>query len=238
MDRSPAPRADTSAEPADVTRPEPQPPAAGPPRSPVMTKRELLVAAGMVAAGALMTLALLTGRGVPSRAAAAAETSAAVTVSARPSGGSSVATPKWSDANRAVWVGARRTAVAYELEAENTVNIWMRTVRPLLVVRCAAARVEAFVVTHAPARIEPQTEDHTVSFAFDDGGQTEELWPDSEDHDALFAPDGAAFARQLTGARTLRFVFTPHNAPRATARFQVGGLEPLLARSAECGAGK
>ncbi len=201
-----------------------------------MTKREMLVAAGMVAGGALMTVALLTGRAGPAPSAEAAGAPAVAAASAPRSAAPANAAPRWSDANKRVWVGNQRRAIAYEVEADNTINVWMRAVRPSLVVRCARGRTEVFVVTEAAARIEPDTEDHTVSFAFNGGTETSELWPDSEEHDALFAPNGAAFARRLTAARTLRFAFTPHNAPRAIARFQIGGLEQKLAPAiSECG---
>lgn len=204
-----------------------------------MTRRELLAAAAMVAAGAFLTLVLVTGRAGPAPSAEAAGTPDAASASALRSEGPANVAARWSDANRRVWTGNQRRAVAYELEADNTINVWMRSVRPSLVVRCARGRTEVFVVTHAAATIEPRTEDHTVSFAFDAGDETSELWPDSEEHDALFAPDGAAFARRLTAARTLHFAFTPHNAPRATARFRVAGLDPLLApAAAECGSKK
>lgn len=200
---------------------------------PTITKREVVVATVMVAGGAFLTVALLAGRVAPSPAAAG-EPAAAPPASA--SRAEAVVAPKWSAANRAVWVGNRRRAVAYEVDAENTINVWMRTVRPSLVVRCIGGRTEVFVVTNAAARLEPQTEDHTVTFAFDAGAATTALWPDSEDHDALFAPDGAALARRLTAARTFRFTFTPHNAPPANARFHVAGLEPLLTPAAtDCG---
>jgi hypothetical protein len=64
----------------------------------------------------------------------------------------------------------------------------MNYVRPLLVVRCMK-KTEAFVYTGSALRIEPNTEDHTVSFRFDDEPARTERWPDSAEHDALFAPD-------------------------------------------------
>ena len=73
-------------------------------------------------------------------------------------------------------------------------------------------------------------------FAAISDGSARRPWPDSAGHDALFAPYGAAFARRLAAARTMRFRFTPHNPQPAVARFSVAGLEPLLAQAAkECG---
>jgi hypothetical protein len=213
------------------------PPASGaaPPPSSAITQRELLLAALAVSAGAVITFALLTAGSLPASDAAAAEVSTAQPSSLDPEDAPAVIRT-WSAANRAMWVGNRRNAVAYDVEADDTIGIWMRSVRPALVVRCAGGRTEVFVFTQTAAKIEPQTEDHTVTFSFDGAEAVTELWPDADDHDALFAPDGAAFARRLAGARTLRFGFTPHNAAPATATFQVAGLERALTTAGrECG---
>jgi hypothetical protein len=112
----------------------------------------------------------------------------------------------------------------------------MREVRPLLVVRCLPKTTEVFVFTQSAALIEAQTEDHTVVYSFDDEPETRELWPDAAEHDALFAPDGAAFAKRLMTARTLRFGFTPHNAAPVTAHFHVSGLRDMAEPAANnCG---
>ncbi len=125
--------------------------------------------------------------------------------------------------------------MAFELQANNRIHIWTRDVTPLLIVRCQGGQVEPFVYTQSAARMEVQDGDHTVRMAFDDGPEVTERWPDSDEHDALFAKDGTAFVHQLTTAQTLRFGFEPHNAPPAVARFDVGGLHELLGASKPCG---
>jgi hypothetical protein len=136
-------------------------------------------------------------------------------------------------------VGNRRKSAAFELPAENTVQIWLRSARPTLVVRCMAQSIQVFVVTESAMKIEPQTEDHTVTFSFDDEPNVTERWPDSEEHDALFAPDAPTIVDRLTRARTLRFGYTPHNAAPVVAHFSVSGLASLLEPVAkECGAQK
>ena len=104
----------------------------------------------------------------------------------------------------------------------------MNSVRPVLVVRCLAGKTDAFVFTETAARIEPQDENHTVALAFGAESAATERWPDSEDHDALFAPDGEAFVRRLGTARALRFGFTPHNASPVTAAFDLTGIDTVL----------
>jgi hypothetical protein len=142
--------------------------------------------------------------------------------------------PTWTDANADTWIGSERD-LAYEVAADKPVSVWMRSVRPVLVVRCANRVTDVFVFTDSAARIEGGTPDHTVRLQFDDGPEESQRWPDADRHDALFAPDGAALARRLAGVSTLRFGFTPHNAQPVMVRFQVAGLAPLLERAVKAG---
>jgi hypothetical protein len=145
-------------------------------------------------------------------------------------------TPKWRQVTGGRWTGGDKKSVAFELTANNRIHIWTRDVTPLLIVRCQGGQVEPFVYTQSAARMEPQDGDHTVRVAFDDGPEVTERWPDSDEHDALFAKDSAAFAQQLAAAQTLRFGFEPHNAPPTSARFDVSGITELLRGSAKpCG---
>ena len=164
-------------------------------------------------------------RSVPNRAPAAARTSAVATA----------AGPRWSEVTGGRWTGGDKKSAAFELPALNRIRIWTRDVTPVLVVRCHAGRVEPFVYTQSAARMEPQDGDHTVRLAFDDGAEVTERWPDSDEHDALFARDAAAFTAQLVSAQTLRFGFEPHNASPAVARFQVSGLGERLSAAKPCG---
>jgi hypothetical protein len=136
--------------------------------------------------------------------------------------------PVWSNANQARWVSNHPKSVAFELPAEHDVPVWMGRVHPLLVVRCLSHKADAFVFIDSPAGIEPEDENHTVHVAFDDDAESTERWLDSEEHDALFAPDGGAFARRLAHARTLQFAFTPQNAPAVTVRFNTKGFDALF----------
>jgi hypothetical protein len=200
-------------------------------------RRELLVTLIAVVGGGLITFALLSTRGPSAEVAAAHVEAPARKPSAQPGPPpASAATQKWGSGNRAHWLGNERHAAAFELPAENTVSIWMNQVRPMLVVRCAAKRTEVFVATGSAIMMEPETEDHTVTFRFDDEPERTERWPDSADHDALFTPDGPAFAQRLIAARTMRFGYTPHNASPVVARFEVSGLGELVeAFAKECG---
>jgi pyruvate/2-oxoglutarate dehydrogenase complex dihydrolipoamide acyltransferase (E2) component len=214
-----------------------------PPRQDVrrgIGRRELATGLAGMVGGGILIMVLLSGRGAaapeaaatpaptptPPRAAAAAAPSPAV---------SPTASPKWSS-NAAGWVGQERRSAAFELPAINKVQVWLRQVQPMLVVRCRSNSAEAFVFTQSAAKMEPQDGNHTVRVRFDSEPEITERWADSEEHDALFAPDGAAFARRLAAARTMQFGFTPHNANPVVASFDVSGLnEHLMTAARQCG---
>lgn len=199
-----------------------------------VTPREIFMATAAVLAGGVLTMALLVARGTEPASAASGGAPAAA-ASSRPAGTAVLPSYKnsWSTTNVRRWVAGRRT-FAVEVTAENRIAAWQRQVTPVLVVRCRSRRAEVFVFTGTPARIEPKTDDHTVRLAFDGGAEASERWTDSADHDALFAPDGAAFLSRLAGASTMAFGFTPHNAPPATAHFNVAGLKAHLEQTREC----
>ena len=204
-----------------------------------MTPRQLAIAGGGVMAAGILMFTILGSRGAASPESATVPApgrkAAPATAPARPKPVSAVAprasepAPHWSRVTDGRWVGTSRHSAAFEVSATDPIHVWMRDVTPVLVVRCEAGRTEAFVYTQSAAQMEPQDGDHTVSLAFDDGSATNQRWPDSAEHDALFARNGGDFTRQLAGARTFRFGFTPHNAGPATATFAVDGLEEMMA---------
>jgi hypothetical protein len=200
-----------------------------------MKRREMLVLACALAGAGLVTLAVLLARGGPSSAVAAATVVPAIRAQ-QPQPAVPIPTQAWSVEHQAYWTANKRHSDAFELPAENTVPIWFSQVRPLLVVRCSSKHAEVFVFTGSALKIEAGTEDHTVTFHFDDEQATTTRWPDSAEHDALFAPDGDAFVQRVLAARTLRFGYTPHNAEPAVAQFNVRGLGELIEPAAkDCG---
>lgn len=198
-----------------------------------LSGRQLMMIAGaMIGSGALM-IGVLSARGSETngaatrRSPAAAPASAAADVAPPPS-------PGWIE-NSATWTGTARRSVAFELAARNETQVWMRTVRPLLVVRCVDGRIDTFVFTDSPAAMEPQDEAHTVRLSLDGEDARTERWPDSSAHDALFAPSGEAFAAELEQARTFRFGYTPHNAAPVVATFDLIGLGTKIGSAKACG---
>src|SRR4051812_41034931 len=205
----PAPRsgdpqaAQADAEPAAVAASGTRERAAG-----KLSPRHMAMAgAGVVAAGVLVVITMgVRGSAAPSAPVAPAARPRAGTATpanakaATPPSRHLVQPPHWSRVNDGRWVGTSRHSAAFEVSAAGRIHVWTRDVTPVLVVRCDAGRTEAFVYTQSAARMEPQDGDHTVSVAFDEGSATSARWPDSAEHDALFARDGADFVRQLAAA--------------------------------------
>ena len=76
---------------------------------------------------------------------------------------------------------------------------------------------------------QPQrSSDGSRTVAFNEGSATVELWSDSLDKQALFAPDGAVLTRQIAGSHTMRFRFTPYNASPVVVQFDVKGFDKLI----------
>ena len=196
----------------------------------------ILAIAAAVAGGGMVTLLVMTSRPAAREESHAARSAPAVAVARATANAPAAPRPVWSSRNQTRWISNHRKSAAFELEANQAVAVWMKQVRPTLVVRCMDNRTDVFVYTESAARIEPQDENHTVRVALDDEAGSHQRWPDSVEHDALFAPDGEAMVRRLLTARQMHFTFSPHNAAPVTATFEVAGLRELLAPVAKrCG---
>jgi hypothetical protein len=203
--------------------------------------RRVLIAVVIVAmGGGTLAIALQMNSAAPKPAVA--DIPAAVPASrTAPAAAASVVTPaavnapSWVPANRE-WLWNPKKGAAFQVASMNKVAVWQGQTLPMLVVRCEAGKMQTFVYTASALQIEAQDENHTVHLTFDDQPEATERWADSSDHDALFAPNGAAFAHRLTGTNVLKVGYSPHNAPRAVAEFHVGGLAALLEPAArQCG---
>lgn len=161
-----------------------------------------------------------------SSSSSAAAASAAVTLPAH----------QWSREDEYRWIANHKRSVAYELDADQQVRVWTTHVRPALVMRCLNRKTEVFVYTETPSKLESTDGLHSVRLTFDDAAQSDERWPDSAEHDALFAPDGTALARRISTARHLRFGFTPHNADPVQVDFDLGDAGSVVSKVAKtCG---
>lgn len=221
----------------DLTPPaSPEPAAAPPVTSAGPSLVHIIAIAAAVAGGGLVTLLVMTSRPAARAEPHVVNPSPAVAVPRATASAPAAPRPVWSSRNQARWISNHRKSAAFELEANQAAAVWMKRVRPTLVVRCMDNRTDVFVYTESAARIEPQDENHTVRVALDDEAGADQRWPDSVEHDALFAPDGQVLARRLVTARQMRFSFSPHNAAPVTATFEVAGLGELLTPIAKrCG---
>jgi hypothetical protein len=202
-----------------------------PPRSAAWARTIVPAFAAAVLIGGGVTLAVLTIHGKAQASARPAAQPSPVLVPAAAVEHEPAASPKWKHAEE--WVGDHPKSIAFELAAEHKVAVWMKHVTPVLVVRCLARNTEVFIVTESAASIETQGFNHTVQIGFDDEDAAAEHWDDSADRDALFAHDGVALARRIARARTMRFGFTPQNAPTAVAEFDVRGFDAVLGEVAQ-----
>jgi hypothetical protein len=201
--------------------------------APAAHRRLTVIAAGVA-------VVVLTGFAISVRGGSAPPASAAVAVPATdvrpaPPSAPAPAVQTWS-VEKQTWLGTRGRGATFELASENVVKTWFGPARASLVVRCTARSIEAFVVTGSPMKIEPRVDGKTVTIGVDgEAGQTQQ-WIDSDDHTAVFPPDGRAFVQRLRKARTLDFGYTPHNSSDAVAHFNVLGIDGLItAASRECG---
>jgi hypothetical protein len=140
----------------------------------------------------------------------------------------SAPSPTWAGARRATWARDGSKTITFELAASKDVGVWMKSVRPVLIVRCLSRTTEVFVATGSAASIEQEAGSHAVRLQFDDAAPVVESWSDSVSSQELYAPDGVTLARRLAQARTVRFGFTPYNAPPVVAEFDVRGFDEII----------
>ena len=218
--------------PAAVPQPAPADPASKPnERQPHLFA--LLIVIVVTGLGSLMLLASATrGTATPASNDVKAAHTNAVSPAATPTRSidtpKAAAAPQWMTNVPARRAGFGTNAVVFELPSDQEIDVWRKRVRPVLTVRCAANATEVFVVTQSPAAIEPNSSQHTVKVSFDGGSPAPQTWEHSVDHDALFAPEGRALARQIAGSRKMWFTFTPFNASPAVIPFTVDGFDAHL----------
>ncbi len=197
-----------------------------------------------LAAGGVLALTLLASA-LRSSTVEPVEPAIKTTADTARAGGTSragaVVTPKrtptheWTATGPSRRRGIGEDEILFELVADESIGVRNKFVRPVLTVRCAAKTAEVFVMTYSAASFE-RTGRHTVQLNFDGGDAVSQTWDHSVDHDALFAPDGNALARQIADAQTMSFMFTPFNASQAIVTFSVDGLDKHLEAAArKCG---
>jgi type VI secretion system protein VasI len=120
-------------------------------------------------------------------------------------------------------------SVTLTLEAENRISGWLQNETPRLQIRCRENKTDLYVWTGMAANPELGLyNEHTVRIRVDATTPTTQRWSQSTNNEALFAPQPIALARRLVAGERLVFEFTPFNAGRAVAEFDIRGLRPGL----------
>jgi hypothetical protein len=195
--------------------------------------RWALAVAGVLAGLATMLAFGRAGNDAPAPASASPSRAASHNVPAPPPSDpepiiESAPSPAWVGARRATWARDGSKTIAFELAASKDVGVWMKSVRPVLIVRCLSRTTEVFVATGSAASIEQESGSHAVRIQFDDAEPVSESWSDSVSSQELYAPDGVTLARRLARARTVRFGFTPYNSSPVVAEFDVRGFDQVV----------
>jgi type VI secretion system protein VasI len=131
--------------------------------------------------------------------------------------------------------GTRR--VTLMLDADSTIRATYSTKTPTLIIRCRNKQTEVYIVTGVSARsIEGEYNRSAVRIRLDAGSPVRQVWSESTDNSALFAPSAVDFARKLANASKLYFEFTPYSSSAQVATFSVNGLVDKLPEVASnCG---
>jgi hypothetical protein len=121
--------------------------------------------------------------------------------------------------------------VRYQLRSDELLEGWLTTERPVLVAECRERKVEAYLVTGMSLRPElGHFQKYTVRYRFDNNPPTSELWSESTDNKAVFAPRPTAFLKRVAKAKALRIEVTPFNSNPGVATFHVDGFSEPLAK--------
>lgn len=116
--------------------------------------------------------------------------------------------------------------VTYELEAQNVLDGWLSHRIPSLIVRCQEHKTEVYIQTGFPLTSElGRFRRHTIRLRFDDRPAGKELWSESTDNEAIFAPSSVALARRIAKTKRLRVELTPFNSSPQTIEFAVEGFQ-------------
>lgn len=128
--------------------------------------------------------------------------------------------------------------VVLSLDAIASFSAWPRKeLTPTLIIRCQEKRTQIYIVNGTSAAVEYEHSDAaTVRFRLDEGAAFSQVWSESTDGDALFAPNAITLARRLVKATELTYQFTPFNSNPATSTFNLYGLDAVLPKvAAACG---
>ena len=118
-------------------------------------------------------------------------------------------------------------------DADASIQVWLSQVKPTLHIRCLEKKIELFMIAGTAAQPEfGQYNKNTVEVRVDDNKPYKELWGQSTDGQALYAPHPLIMAKKLSNAKNVLIRFTPFNVPPATVEFTTTRLGQLLPKVA------
>lgn len=129
--------------------------------------------------------------------------------------------------------------VTAALESENITRAWLDVTRPTLVIRCIGGDLDLLLNTRHQFEVdEDGGEEVDVSYRIDDSQQKNESWKRGPEGKTALAKEPLELADKLITARVLRIEFTPFNAERTGAVFNLEGSGKVITDVAEaCGLG-
>lgn len=119
--------------------------------------------------------------------------------------------------------------VVLSLDAERQIEGFLKSYRPVLILRCQEGEIEAYIVTGMAADVEAGNFDGaTVRIRMDDGAAETLNTMRSTDDEALFFENATQLISRLESAERLLFQFTPFNASPTETSFDLRGLSEVL----------
>lgn len=115
------------------------------------------------------------------------------------------------------------------LDAEQTIEGFLESYLPSLILRCQEGQIEAYIVTGMAPDVEMGNFDGaTVRIRFDDEAAETLNTGRSTDDKALFFDNAPQLISRLEAADRMLFQFTPYNASPVETSFDLRGLSEVL----------
>ena len=119
--------------------------------------------------------------------------------------------------------------IKIQTEAIAPVTAWLKQVTPSLRIQCQENKTNVLFIGYTDfAPVLGEYGRASVRVRIDDGKVSDELWGESTDGEAIFAPNPVSLLKRIQDAKTFKVEFNPFNSSLATAEFNLTGLKPRL----------
>ena len=131
--------------------------------------------------------------------------------------------------------GIRETSLS--LASENEIEGFIGSHKGYLGIRCSKGKPDVYVNIGGPFEsVYGEFNSVRVRLKLDQGSPSSQNWIESTSRNAAFASSPVKLIKQLAGAKTLLFEFTPFEKRETTLRFDLGDLGAKLSAESEvCG---